>query len=187
MLDTFSAHSLKILEKSKDEFINTYEYKLKLYNLDKRSELGQKYHNLICAYIKGFDIDKMKLELEDEKIKIIDKFLSNLPRENFIKTEYSFLVKEILKNKPYYLTGRFDAIYKDEDYYTIYDWKTLNLPKNAEFDLQTVVYLYCASKIFNTKKLKMRYVSIEKNDFLDLKYENYDYKEKIDKIIAKYY
>ena len=109
-------------------------------------------------------------------------------KEYFIKTEYSFLIKEELRDNFYYLTGRFDAIYKENDEYIIYDWKTLNLPKNPEEDLQSIVYLYCSNKIFKTKKIKMRYLSIEKLDFIDVAFGNIGkYKERIDKIIEKIY
>ena len=90
-------------------------------------------------------------------------------------------------SRVYYLTGRFDAIYKDENY-IIYDWKTLNIPKNAEEDLQTIVYLYCASKIFNTQNIKIRYVSVEKSDFKDIEFKDCEiYKKRIDEIVEKYY
>ena len=91
-----------------------------------------------------------------------------------------------LNNENYYLTGRFDALYKKGDEYIIYDWKTLNLPKNPSYDLQSVVYMYCASKIFNTKNIKMRYLSLEKLDIVEVDYLNDEkYKERIEKIIQK--
>ena len=76
--------------------------------------------------------------------------------------------------------------YEENNQYIIYDWKTLNLPKNPQDDLQSVVYLYCASKIFNTQKVKMRYLSIEKLEFIDVDFENTQkYKNRIDSIILK--
>lgn len=186
MIDTFSANSLKILDKSLDEFIKKYIYHLSIYKKDERASLGSKYHALICQYLKGYDISKMKTELDNPRI--FEEFLKTINSDNFIKTEYSFLIKDELNNKPYYLTGRYDAIYKDDNNYIIYDWKTLNIPKEVENDLQTIVYLYTASKIFNTKNLKMRYVSIEKNEYKDVIYKNNNiYKKRIDEIVRKYY
>ena len=107
-------------------------------------------------------------------------------KNNFIKTEYPFLIKEELNSKSYYLTGRFDAIYQENDKIIIYDWKTLNLPKNPTEDLQSVVYLYCASKIFNTKNISMKYLSIERLDFIEVLFQNEnEYKQRIDKIVSK--
>lgn len=187
-INTFSANSLKVLDRNVDEFIDKYIYNLSLYKKDARSDLGQKFHSLICSYIKGIETDKIALDL-NEKERIIwnnlKSVLSN-QRENFIKTEYSFLIKEQLDDKFYYLTGRFDAIYKDGACYIIYDWKTLNFPREPENDLQTIVYLYALSKIYNTKNITMRYLSIEKLDFIDIKFKNEnDYKKRIDEIVKK--
>ena len=189
-IDTFSANSLKVLDRSFEEFKNKYIYNLFLNKKDERAVLGQKFHNLICAYLKGFDVSKIILELDENEIEIWQKLKITLEekKEYFIKTEYSFLIKEELRDNFYYLTGRFDAIYKENDEYIIYDWKTLNLPKNPEEDLQSIVYLYCSNKIFKTKKIKMRYLSIEKLDFIDVAFGNIGkYKERIDKIIEKIY
>lgn len=187
-IDTFSAHSLKILDRSLDEFKNIFIYNLTLFKKDPRALLGQKFHNLICFYLNNCDISKVVLEL-NEKEKVIWNNLENIlneKKQNFIKTEYSFLIKEELKGWNYYLTGRYDAIYKENDEYIIYDWKTLNLPKEPENDLQSIVYLYCASKIFNTEKIKMRYLSIEKLNFIDVEFENLlKYKTRIDSIVSK--
>lgn len=189
-IDTFSANSLKILQKNKEEFINKYIYNLYLFKKDELIELGNKYHSLISSYIKGFDVSKMELELESNELIIFNNLKEKIKniKNNFIKTEYSFLIKEKLNNKPYYLTGRFDAIYKEKDFYTIWDWKSLNIPKDIENDLQTVVYLYCASKIYNTNKIKIKYYSLKKDEFREADFKNETfYKEKIDKIVSKIY
>ena len=47
-IDTFSAHSLKILDKSINEFKNKFIYNLSLFKKDPRAILGQKFHALIC-------------------------------------------------------------------------------------------------------------------------------------------
>lgn len=189
-IDTFSANSLKILEKSVEEFKNKYVYNLSLFKKDPRATLGQKFHSLICFYINDFDTSKIELDL-NEKEKIIWENLKNIlkdKKQNFIKTEYPFLIKDKLNDENYYLTGRFDAIYKENDSYIIYDWKTLNLPKNPENDLQSVVYLYCASKIFNSEKIKMKYLSIEKLNFIDIDFKKTEiYKKRIDEIISTYF
>lgn len=189
LIDTFSANSLKILDKSLDEFQNKYVYNLSLFKKDKRAQLGQKFHSLICSYIKGFDIKKLLLNLDDKELNYWNKLeeILKLKKQYFIKTEYPFLIKDILQSGVnYYLTGRFDAIYFENEIYTIYDWKTLNLPKDAENDLQSVVYLYCASKIFNTDKIKMKYLSVEKLEVAEVEFKNMiTYKERLDRIIEK--
>lgn len=187
-IDTFSANSLKLLEKNPEDFINKYIYNLSLFKKDKRAELGQKFHSLLSYYIKGFNIEKLLLDLDEKEInywKNLEKVIEKL-KNNFIKTEYPFLIKEESEDEFYYLTGRFDAIYLENDIYTIYDWKTLNIPLNPESDLQTIVYLYCAAKIFNTEKIKMRYLTIEKLEFFEVHFEDEKlYKDRIDNIIKK--
>ena len=189
IIDTFSAHSLKILDKNPKEFMDKFVYHLSLYKKDERTDLGKKFHSLICAYIKNFDVSKMIMELSEKEREIYLNFIDKLKDEKsfFIETEYPFLIKEELNNENYYLTGRFDAIYKKDSEYIIYDWKTLNLPKNPKDDLQSIVYIYALSKIYNTKNIKMRYISLEKLDFIDVFYdENFDYKNRIDEIVEKY-
>ena len=120
-IDTFSANSLKVLDRSFEELKNKYIYNLFLNKKDERAVLGQKFHNLICAYLKGFDVSKIILELDENEIEIWQKLKITLEekKEYFIKTEYSFLIKEELRDNFYYLTGRFDAIYKENDEYII--------------------------------------------------------------------
>lgn len=187
-IDTFSAHSLKILDKNVEEFKNKFFYNLSLFKKDPRAMLGQKFHALICYFINGFDTSKIIEDLNKEE-QIIWKNLQNIlndKKNNFIHTEYPFLIKDKLQEKNYYLTGRYDAIYKENNQYIIYDWKTLNLPKDPSEDLQSIVYLYCASKIFKTENIKMRYLSIEKLDFVDVEFATAQkYKNKIDSIISK--
>ena len=187
-IDTFSAHSLKILDKSVEEFKNKFIYYLSIFKKDSRATLGQKFHTLICYFINDFDVSRVVEELDSQE-QIIWKNLENIlkdKKENFIHTEYPFLIKNELNSKNYYLTGRYDAIYKENDQYIIYDWKTLNLPQAPQDDLQSIVYLYCASKIFNTEKIKMRYLSIEKLNFVDVEFETCEkYKNRIDSIILK--
>lgn len=187
-IDTFSAHSLKILDKSIDEFKDKFIHNLSLFKKDKRAILGQKFHTLICYFINNFDVS-LVIEDLNETEQTIWKNLENIlkdKKDNFIHSEYPFLIKEELQNKNYYLTGRYDAICKENDQYIIYDWKTLNLPKNPQEDLQSIVYLYCASKIFETENIKMRYLSIEKLDFIDINFESTQkYKNRIDSIILK--
>lgn len=189
MLNTFSENSLRVLEKSLEEYKEKYIDNLSIFKKDDRAILGQKFHSLICQYIKGFDVSKIIMELNEAEIKIWQKLEEKLKekKNNFIETEYPFLIKESLNlsGQVYFLTGRFDAVYKENDNYIIYDWKTLNLPKNPKTDLQSVVYLFCASKIYSPK-VKIRYLSIEKLDFIDVEFENEKvYKDRIEKIILK--
>lgn len=190
--DTFSANSLKVLEKSKQEFMDKYVFRLDIFKKDQKALLGQKFHNLICYYLKGFKVDKLLLDLDKNERKTFKNIKEKLDKKKaegtFVLLEYSFNMKEKLNDTFYYLTGRFDAVFKEKNSYIIYDWKTLNIPKNARNDLQTSVYLYALSKIFNTDKITMRYVSLDSLKYEDIPFKSEDYyKNLIDKIVLKIY
>ena len=148
--------------------------------------------SLVCTLI---DVIRRKIQIE-KPVKDILQATKQMAKGDFnvlLLPDHKFnnytrydLIKEDLNGWNYYLTGRYDAIYKEDSQYIIYDWKTLNLPKNPSEDLQSIVYLYCASKIFKTEKIKMRYLSIEKLNFIDVEFEAAQkYKNRIDSIILK--
>lgn len=177
MINTFSANSLKILDKSVDEFKE--KYILNLYFIEKNEEavLGNKFHALICCLLKGQNFKKTETALSNSEKEIWDKIKNSdiinfaiLSEEKFI--EQPFFIKENLNNKPFYLTGRFDAVIKNGEKYTILDWKTKNLPKNPEFDLQTIVYFEAASKLFKTENLEMIYYSLVDEVEIKIPYSN---------------
>ena len=67
----------------------------------------------------------------------------------------------------YWIGGRLDAFMSSDENYFILDYKTGNIPPNAEQDFQTIVYLLCASKWLSNKggykSLKFVYIGL-KND-----------------------
>ena len=69
-MDTFSVNSLKILEKSLEEFENKYIFHLDFINKNEAAQKGERLHALISYYIKGFEIEKMVNSLEDDEKKL---------------------------------------------------------------------------------------------------------------------
>lgn len=164
-MNTFSVNSLKLLEKNEQEFINKYILHLDFLNKNEPAKMGERLHGFICYYLRGFNMDKIYNSLEQKEKEILQNVLKLdifSQKEKFIKTEEGFLVKVKGDKFNFYLTGRFDAIYKDNDGYIIFDWKSKNIPQNPQEELQSVVYLYCASEIFNTQNIKIQYLSLEK-------------------------
>lgn len=164
-MNTFSVNSLKLLEKNEQEFINKYILHLDFLNKNEPAKMGERLHGFICYYLRGFNMDKIYNSLEQKEKEILQNVLKLdifSQKEKFIKTEEGFLVKVRGDKFNFYLTGRFDAIYKDNDGYIIFDWKSKNIPQNPQEELQSVVYLYCASEIFNTQNIKIQYLSLEK-------------------------
>ena len=188
-MNTFSVNSLKLLDKSTEEFINKYILHLDFLSYNQNAKSGERLHAMISYYLKGFDITKLANSLNKDEKEILEKSLSLdifKEKEKFIKSEESFLIKCCKDDLIFYLSGRFDAIFKDEEKFIIYDWKLKNIPQNPKEDLQSIVYLYCASKIFNTKNIAIKYISLETQqiaeiDFIDEK----AYLDKIFNIIEK--
>ena len=193
-MNTFSVNSLKLLEKNEQEFINKYILHLDFLNKNEPAKMGERLHGFICYYLRGFNMDKIYNSLEQKEKEILQNVLKLdifSQKEKFIKTEEGFLVKVKGDKFNFYLTGRFDAIYKDNDGYIIFDWKSKNIPQNPQEELQSVVYLYCASEIFNTQNIKIQYLSLEKqtNATVDIRDKN-EYLKRIcsiaDKMPIKY-
>ncbi len=176
MINIFSANSLKILESSKEKFEQKYVLGLDLVEYKKETELGNKLHTLICYLLRGYSTEKFECALNFEEIQIWEKIKSSeiinfalSGKEKFI--EQPFFIKDNLGNFTFYLTGRFDAVIKNDDKLTILDWKTKTLPKNPNTDIQTIVYMYCATKLFKSKNLEMVYYSLQEGDKKTVLYE----------------
>lgn len=165
----FSTYSLKLLDESIEEYKKRYVEGTQFNQSSKDTKLGKKFHALIAYYLKGFDVSKFERMLSQDESTIWQALKKDAVLKNeFVKAEYSFLVKE----EKFYLTGRFDAICKDENGYLILDWKMKNLPKNPQTDLQSVVYLYCANKIFNTENISMVYCSISTLEKVKIEFDS---------------
>lgn len=155
MIKTFSANSLNLFLKSKDEFYKAFVLKIPSLYMENYAKSGKKLHALISYKLRGLDVKKIKNTLSDkEKIYWDNIYENEIFKLNTIAVEQSFLVK--IDN--YWLTGRFDAIFENNEKILVYDWKTGKIP--GEDDLQTLVYLYCASKLYKTDNLCVTYVSL---------------------------
>lgn len=188
-MNTFSVNSLKLLDKNIEDFINKYILHLEFLSSNQSSKRGELLHAMISYYLKNFDITKILNSLNQDEKEILEKTLTLdifKEKEKFIKSEETFLIKCCKDDLIFYLSGRFDAIFKDEEKFIIYDWKLKNIPQNPKEDLQSIVYLYCASKIFNTKNIAIKYISLQTNQTaqVDFKDENI-YLESIFNIIKK--
>lgn len=188
-MNTFSVNSLKLLDKSLEEFEKKYIHHLDFFTKNESAKQGEKLHGLIYYYLCNFDTKKIEASLLPEE-KILFEEIKQLDifkyKNNFIKKEENFLIKVKKEHTIFYLAGRFDAVYRENENYIIYDWKLKNIPKDPKNDLQSIVYLYCASKIFNTQNISMCYFSLKTKENAVIKFEDENnYVNKIYSIIKK--
>ena len=188
-MNTFSVNSLKLLDKNIEDFINKYILHLEFLSSNQSSKRGERLHARISYYLKNFDITKILNSLNQDEKEILEKTLTLdifKEKEKFIKSEETFLIKCCKDDLIFYLSGRFDAIFKDGEKFIIYDWKSKNIPQNPQDDLQSIVYLYCASKIFNTKNIAIKYISLENQQITQTNFEDENaYLERIFNIVKK--
>ena len=188
-MNTFSVNSLKLLDKNIEDFINKYILHLEFLSSNQSSKRGERLHAMISYYLKNFNITKILNSLNQDEKEILEKTLTLdifKEKEKFIKSEETFLIKCCKDDLIFYLSGRFDAIFKDGEKFIIYDWKSKNIPQNPQDDLQSIVYLYCASKIFNTKNIAIKYISLENQQITQTNFENENaYLERIFNIVKK--
>ena len=188
-MNTFSVNSLKLLDKNIKDFINKYILHLEFLSSNQSSKRGERLHAMISYYLKNFDITKILNSLNQDEKEILEKTLTLdifKEKEKFIKSEETFLIKCCKDDLIFYLSGRFDAIFKDGEKFIIYDWKSKNIPQNPQDDLQSIVYLYCASKIFNTKNIAIKYISLENRQITQTNFEDENaYLERIFNIVKK--
>ena len=147
-------------------------------------EKGKKIHALANYYLRGENIEKMEKTLTREEQGIWLALKDNKYfQKTYVKSEYSVSCK--VGN--FWIGGRLDALVKDDKFYYILDYKTGSIPKNPEYDFQTIVYLLCLNKKLGSN-INFVYIDLKNN-------KNYlierltEYEEKILKIcntIEKY-
>lgn len=163
-MNNFSPNMLKVFEKCPCEFYLKYVQKLALPTRSKIFEKGKKIHALANYYLKGFDIEKMEQVLNAEEKTSWQSLKNNKYFQlEVFDTEYNLSCKV----GDFWVGGRLDALMKKGSDYFILDYKTGSIPKNAEFDFQTMVYLLAADKFLAKKggyeSLKFVYLGLKNN------------------------
>lgn len=137
-------------------------------------EKGKKIHALANYYLRNEDITRLEQTLTNEEKLIWEKLKGNeYFNKTYVQSEYNLT----FKIADYWIGGRIDAIVKDENQYYILDYKTGSIPKNPEYDFQTMIYLIAASKFFNAK-ISFIYINLK---------DNTNYKIELNDDLAKEY
>lgn len=157
----FSPNMLKTYQMCSQKYYLQYVKKIKVPQLASNFEKGKKIHALANYYLRGDDISKLEKALNPDEKLVWDKLLSNeYFQKKYVNSEYNLLCKV----GEFWVGGRLDAVVKDDKKYYILDYKTGSIPKNPEYDFQTIVYLLCLSKkLKNGYNLDFIYIDLKNN------------------------
>lgn len=188
-MNNYSPNMLKTFDDCQQKFFFKYIEKRSMPQRAVFFEKGKKVHALANYYLNSENIDKLEKALSIDARIAWDTLKANRYfKLNVINTEYNLSCK--VEN--YWVGGRLDALVSDGENYFILDYKTGNIPPNAEQDFQTIVYLLCTDKYLKkrncTKPISFVYLglrdNIEKQILLNSELKT-NYEEKITSICKK--
>lgn len=158
MFQIFSPNMLKTFELCPKKFYFKYIKSISMPVNDDIFEFGKNIHALASYYLRKENIDKMEHAL-NVKEKEVWNYLKGIKYFSYetVATEYNLSVKV----GKHFFGGRLDALVKNEDTYYILDYKTGSVPKNAQSDYQTIIYLLCVRAMFNTNNIKFVYLDLK--------------------------
>lgn len=158
-MNSFSPNMLKTFETCPKKYYFKYIEKISVPQKSNLFEKGKKVHALANYYLRGDDISKMEKALNSEELKLWEILKQNeFFNKTYVNSEYNLSCK--VDN--YWIGGRLDALMKDDKNYYILDYKTGSIPKNPEYDYQTITYLLCASKMYGDN-IKFVYIDLKNN------------------------
>ena len=181
-MPNYSPNMLKTFKSCPLKYKFKYIDKISLPQKSSFFEKGKKVHALANYYLRGDDISKLEPTLN----KTENEAWNNLKNNEFFNLKYVNSEYNLsCKVEDFWIGGRLDAIVKQEDVgvamptssssepqktqettYYILDYKTGSIPKNPEYDYQTMVYLLCLSSAAFIKpqdKLKFVYIDLKNN------------------------
>lgn len=158
-MNSFSPNMLKTFETCPKKYYFKYIEKISVPQKSSFFEKGKKVHALANYYLRGDDISKMEKALNSEELKLWQILKQNeFFNKTYVNSEYNLSCKV----GDYWIGGRLDALMKDDKNYYILDYKTGSIPKNPEYDYQTITYLLCASKMYGDN-IKFVYIDLKNN------------------------
>ena len=150
--------------------------------LDSKFLVGKNIHALASYYLKAQDISMY--ELNDNEVMM----WNNLKGCKYFSYSTKMVESTVACNvSGNWIGGRLDALVaKDEDYY-ILDYKTGEIPNNAKYNYQTIVYLMsCDKLISNYKSLNFVYLNVRTGEEEIITFSdtlNQEYEDKLTNII----
>ena len=150
--------------------------------LDSKFLVGKNIHALASYYLKAQDISMY--ELNDNEVMMWNNLKGCKYFSYSTQMVESTVACHVSGN---WIGGRLDALVaKDEDYY-ILDYKTGEIPNNAKYNYQTIVYLMsCDKLISNYKNLNFVYLNVRTGEEEIITFSdtlNQEYEDKLTNII----
>lgn len=160
-MNNFSPNMLKTFADCPKKYYFRYVQNISVPQPSSFFEKGKKIHALANYYLSGADISNLLRALtESEKMVWENLFRNEFFQKTYVKSEYNLSAKV----GDFWVGGRLDALMRDGEDYYIPDYKTGSIPRNPEYDYQTMVYLICADKLLkNYATLKFVYIDLKNN------------------------
>lgn len=184
-MNSFSPNMLKTFDECQQKFFLKYIEKISLPQRSAFFEKGKKIHALANYYLNGENIEKMEKILTADEKKAWESLKSNKYFQlKSLNTEYNLSCKI----DKYWIGGRLDALMAEDKNYIILDYKTGQIPYNAEMDFQTITYLLCADKLLKRKggynSLKFIYLGLKTNTEKEILLNEQNKKQMEEKIVS---
>lgn len=137
-MNSFSPNMLKTYQTCPKKYFYKFVEQINVPASFLKFEQGKKIHALANYYLQNINISRIETALTENEIQLWQALLHNpFFQKTCYKSEYSLSCK--VGN--YWVGGRLDAVVKDDEKYYILDYKTGAVPKNPEYDYQTMIYL----------------------------------------------
>lgn len=157
-MNVFSPAMLKSFEQCPRKYFFRYVKNISVPQSESFFQKGKNIHALANYYLKGENIEKFERALNEEEKSVWNKLKSvEYFNKEIIASEYKLNFK--LNNL--WFGGRLDALVKQDNSYIILDYKTGVLPKNPQYDYQTMIYILAVSKYFLTDDVKFVYIDLK--------------------------
>ena len=208
MNTNFSPNMIKTYQSCPKKYYFQYVENINVPKSSLPFEKGKKIHALANYHLQKIKIDRIETALTPQEREIWELLKANpFYNMDYLKSEFTLNISltphptlshtaysltqlvprrfELVSPKgrgknSYWLGGRLDAIVHNGDDYYILDYKTGSIPKNPEFDPQTMIYLLCADRylkdyhsllfVYIDLKNKQNYV-VQFNEQLKERYE----------------
>lgn len=158
---TYSPAMLKTFEQCKRKFEYKYIKGITIPVDTSKMQQGKNIHAIANYYLKNNNIDKFEKALTQNE-KVLWNNLKNTKyfQYDVVNSEYNLTSK--FSN--FWISGRLDALVKNNKDYYILDYKTGKIPNNPEYDYQTIIYLLMVDKLINNyDSLHFVYIDLKEN------------------------